>query len=526
MHLAAALGVPVTAIFGPTDERVTAPLGDHDVLVHQVFCRPCMLRDCPIDHRCMKGSPSIRVFDAVDAADRPSCRAEPSDEAAPCSSIATARCIEEAGYLDRLDRLVFFPFSVDAVRLLNRAGFAVVVDHEPVRHRPGHVSRSVRRRGASASSPSGWRPAARTSTASTTARIIRRPTIEQYRQDCDCRKPAPGMLRAAAGISISICRARSWSATTGHDVQAGQRRRRAGLLVRTGYGRRGSGAATPASAGRDRRQPDRGRRVDSATGMKRDASIVTGDRLLALVDDVRRRPRRRASAICSPTSSSTAQIARVSREAPVLILDYDSTEIVPGGAGNAANNVAALGGDARSPIGVAGRDETGPPAARRRCASASTCGTSSRTAGYCARRPRRASSPAASTPPSSRSCASIARRVQPMSDEVVRDVRLRAAVRGAVAVRRAAGVRLRHRAGHAGARRAAQTHAARAGHAGSRRCWSIRATRCCEYRGMTACTPNESEVEQLLGITHRRERARARARRPRAAEAHRAPRRC
>ena len=35
------------------------------------------------------------------------------------------------------------------------------------------------------------------------------------------------------------------------------------------------------------------------------------------------------------------RIARVSREAPVLILEYDSTEIVPGGAGNAANNVAA-----------------------------------------------------------------------------------------------------------------------------------------------------------------------------------------
>ena len=56
MHLAAALGVPVTAIFGPTDERVTAPdRRCHDVLVHPVFCRPCMLRDCPIDHRCMKG---------------------------------------------------------------------------------------------------------------------------------------------------------------------------------------------------------------------------------------------------------------------------------------------------------------------------------------------------------------------------------------------------------------------------------------------------------------------------------------
>ena len=35
--------------------------------------------------------------------------------------------IEEAGYLDRLDRIVFFPYAVDAVRLLKRAGFAVVV---------------------------------------------------------------------------------------------------------------------------------------------------------------------------------------------------------------------------------------------------------------------------------------------------------------------------------------------------------------------------------------------------------------
>jgi heptosyltransferase II len=67
MHLAAALGVPVTAIFGPTDERVTAPLGQADVLVHQVFCRPCMLRDCPIDHRCMKRITTAAVFDAVSA---------------------------------------------------------------------------------------------------------------------------------------------------------------------------------------------------------------------------------------------------------------------------------------------------------------------------------------------------------------------------------------------------------------------------------------------------------------------------
>jgi D-glycero-beta-D-manno-heptose-7-phosphate kinase len=52
------------------------------------------------------------------------------------------------------------------------------------------------------------------------------------------------------------------------------------------------------------------------------------------------------------------RVARVSREAPVLILEYDSTEIVPGGAGNAANNVAALGATAAL-VAVVGRDEPG-----------------------------------------------------------------------------------------------------------------------------------------------------------------------
>jgi rfaE bifunctional protein kinase chain/domain len=52
------------------------------------------------------------------------------------------------------------------------------------------------------------------------------------------------------------------------------------------------------------------------------------------------------------------RVARVSREAPVLILEYDSTEIVPGGAGNAASNVAALGGTARL-VTITGTDEAG-----------------------------------------------------------------------------------------------------------------------------------------------------------------------
>lgn len=69
MHMASALGVPVVGLFGPTREYETAPLAraGHrvEVVLHPVWCRPCMLRECPIDHRCMKGLEPERVFSIV-----------------------------------------------------------------------------------------------------------------------------------------------------------------------------------------------------------------------------------------------------------------------------------------------------------------------------------------------------------------------------------------------------------------------------------------------------------------------------
>ena len=66
MHLAAAVGTPVTAVFGPTDERATRPLGDrHAILTADVWCRPCMLRECPLDHRCMREVETARVVAAA-----------------------------------------------------------------------------------------------------------------------------------------------------------------------------------------------------------------------------------------------------------------------------------------------------------------------------------------------------------------------------------------------------------------------------------------------------------------------------
>jgi heptosyltransferase-2 len=68
MHLAAALGLDLTVMFGPTREHETYPrgAGRHAFLTNPVWCRPCMLRECPLTHRCMTG---ISV-DAVHAATR------------------------------------------------------------------------------------------------------------------------------------------------------------------------------------------------------------------------------------------------------------------------------------------------------------------------------------------------------------------------------------------------------------------------------------------------------------------------
>jgi len=66
MHLASLLGVPVVAIFGSTEPRLTGPLGNgHIVLRHHVECSPCFLRECPIDFRCMKAVSTQEAADAV-----------------------------------------------------------------------------------------------------------------------------------------------------------------------------------------------------------------------------------------------------------------------------------------------------------------------------------------------------------------------------------------------------------------------------------------------------------------------------
>lgn len=143
--------------------------------------------------------------------------------------------IHEVGYLDRLERLELFPWSLDAVRLLSRAGFRVVVitnqagvargffDEGFVREVHEYLAERVRESGAEV--PAFYHcphhPEAIT---------------EAYRQICECRKPAPGMLRRAAGehaldLSRSYLVGDRWS-DMGAAHAAGVR----AIMVRSGYG--------------------------------------------------------------------------------------------------------------------------------------------------------------------------------------------------------------------------------------------------------------------------------------------------
>lgn len=143
--------------------------------------------------------------------------------------------VEETGYLERLERLRFFPFATDAIRLLNQAGFAVVV----VTNQAG-IARGIVK--------ASFIPEVSRVIAERVARGGGRidgfyhcphhpdGIVEGLRIRCECRKPAPGLLKqAAADLGLDLGR----SFVVGdrwHDLQAGAAVGARGILVRTGYG--------------------------------------------------------------------------------------------------------------------------------------------------------------------------------------------------------------------------------------------------------------------------------------------------
>jgi rfaE bifunctional protein kinase chain/domain len=190
------------------------------------------------------------------------------------------------------------------------------------------------------------------------------------------------------------------------------------------------------------------------------------------------------------------QVARISREAPVLILKYDATEIVAGGAGNAANNVSALGGRPRL-VGLVGGDVEG-----KRLLNSFHAGVDRahviRTRGY--RTPVKTRILAGSVhaarqqvvridrdsdwPLDARVSAALLKKIGPVLDDC--DAVLLSDYGSglitpalAVAVRRAVAKRARRRPVPV---------------------LLDSRYRLVAYHGLTACTPNESEVEEVLGI--------------------------
>ena len=66
MHVAAAVGLPVVAVFGPTDPFGTAPVTPRATIVQEKpYCSPCFLRRCPTDHRCMTAITPQRVGESL-----------------------------------------------------------------------------------------------------------------------------------------------------------------------------------------------------------------------------------------------------------------------------------------------------------------------------------------------------------------------------------------------------------------------------------------------------------------------------
>jgi D-glycero-beta-D-manno-heptose-7-phosphate kinase len=211
------------------------------------------------------------------------------------------------------------------------------------------------------------------------------------------------------------------------------------------------------------------------------------DRLLGLVDNF---GSRRILVIGDLIADEFiyGDVARVSREAPVLILKYDATELVAGGAGNAANNVSTLGGRARV-VGLVGGDAEGKRLLasfdarvdRRHVIRARGYRTPVKTrilAGgvHAARQQVVRIDRDSDWPLDERVSEALTRRIAPVLDDC--DA-------GLITPRLAAAI---------------QTRLKRRSRRRPIPVLLDSRYRLVDFRGLTTCTPNESEVEQMLGI--------------------------
>jgi D-glycero-D-manno-heptose 1,7-bisphosphate phosphatase len=143
---------------------------------------------------------------------------------------------EDVGYLDRIERLVLYPECIDAVRLLNRAGYLIAVVTNQAGVAQGIYSEDTVR---------GIHHHIAARFEAGRARIdgfyycphLADAPVEAYRRECDCRKPRPGLVRQAER-ELGVDLARSFVVgDRWRDIEMGRAVGARTALVRTGYGR-------------------------------------------------------------------------------------------------------------------------------------------------------------------------------------------------------------------------------------------------------------------------------------------------
>ena len=142
---------------------------------------------------------------------------------------------EDVGYMNALERLVFIPGALDAIRLLSRAGFQIVIVTNQAGVALGMIEEQVletlhahigERIVAAGGRVDGWFVCPHHVTA----------TVDKFRLDCDCRKPKAGLFTQAFD-ALPVDKSQSfYVGDKASDMAAAKNAGLAGILVRTGYG--------------------------------------------------------------------------------------------------------------------------------------------------------------------------------------------------------------------------------------------------------------------------------------------------
>ncbi len=203
MHIAAAFNVPLVAIFGPTNPGTTSPYGPgHELVRHPVECSPCLLRECPIDHRCMQGI-DVEMVRAAACRQLGLRQAEQTTQNAEDGGKAPVVYLDrdgtlnfDPGYLSQPDQLQLLPGVGQAVARLNRAGFKTVVLSNQSGLARGLITREQL---------DAIHLRLRELLAAEGARLDGIYICPHHPEDdCVCRKPAPGLvLRAQQELGLA-----------------------------------------------------------------------------------------------------------------------------------------------------------------------------------------------------------------------------------------------------------------------------------------------------------------------------------